>query len=158
MTNHKLDTDSTVFFYEQEFYMLSNFSAFRVSMHGINFMTAEHAYHWHKFNTKGLFLLRRDIVGAPSAHDAFKIARAHASSECANWNETKQNVMKEILHEKAHQHEYVMRKLLETGDRRLIEDSWRDSYWGWGVKQDGMNMLGKLWMEVRDEIAMETPP
>jgi hypothetical protein len=26
--NYKLDTDSQVFFYEQEFYVLSNFSAF----------------------------------------------------------------------------------------------------------------------------------
>ena len=28
--NHKLDTDQQVFFYEQDFYVLSNFSAFRV--------------------------------------------------------------------------------------------------------------------------------
>lgn len=35
---------------------------------------------------------------------------------------------------------------------KLIEDSWRDSYWGWGPNKDGNNHLGKLWMEVRKEV------
>jgi predicted NAD-dependent protein-ADP-ribosyltransferase YbiA (DUF1768 family) len=39
-----------------------------------------------------------------------------------------------------------------TGDRELIEDSWRDSYWGWGEDHKGRNWLGKLWMEVREEL------
>jgi predicted NAD-dependent protein-ADP-ribosyltransferase YbiA (DUF1768 family) len=34
----------------------------------------------------------------------------------------------------------------------LIEDSWRDDFWGWGENKDGKNMLGKLWMEVREEV------
>jgi predicted NAD-dependent protein-ADP-ribosyltransferase YbiA (DUF1768 family) len=47
--NHKLDTDTQVFFYEQEFYVLSNFSAFNLRFGGITFPTSEHCYHWHKF-------------------------------------------------------------------------------------------------------------
>ena len=39
-----------------------------------------------------------------------------------------------------------------TGERELIEDSWRDGFWGWGENRDGKNMLGKLWMEVRAEL------
>ena len=45
-----------------------------------------------------------------------------------------------------------MKKLLQSGDREIVEDSWRDSYWGWGEDRKGENMLGKLWMEVRKEI------
>ena len=63
--------------------------------------------------------------------------------------------MLDILRAKASQHEYVRRKLLATGDRELIEDSWRDDFWGWGANRDGLNMLGKLWMEVRTEIRNE---
>lgn len=48
--------------------------------------------------------------------------------------------------------QYVRRKLLATGDRELVEDSWRDDFWGWGPNRDGQNMLGKLWMEVRGEV------
>ena len=60
--------------------------------------------------------------------------------------------MRAILKEKAQQHEYVRRKLLETGDRELIENSWRDGFWGWAPNGEGQNMLGKLWMEVRTEL------
>jgi len=46
-------------------------------------------------------------------------------------------------------------KLLQSGNRELIEDSWRDSYWGWGPNKDGENYLGKLWMEVGEEFKKE---
>lgn len=29
--------------------------------------------------------------------------------------------------------------------------AWRDSFWGWGPDKRGQNMLGKLWMRVREE-------
>jgi len=46
--------------------------------------------------------------------------------------------------------------LLTTGDRELIEDSWWDSFWGWGADQRGQNMLGKLWMKLRAELRENT--
>ena len=49
----------------------------------------------------------------------------------------------------------MRRKLLATGDRTLIENSWRDDFWGWGPNRDGQNMLGRLWMEVRAELREE---
>ena len=63
--------------------------------------------------------------------------------------------MRQILRAKVAQHEYVKRKLLETGDRILIEDSWRDGWWGIGPGKDGKNMLGKLWMEIRAELRIQ---
>ncbi len=54
-----------------------------------------------------------------------------------------------IISAKVAQHKYVYKKLLETGNREIIEDSWRDDYWGWGPNKDGKNMLGKLWMKLR---------
>ena len=63
--------------------------------------------------------------------------------------------MKEILLAKAQQHTYVRRKLLSTGTRELIENSWRDNFWGWGPDREGQNMLGVLWMEVREQLRKE---
>lgn len=60
--------------------------------------------------------------------------------------------MKRILQHKVDQHEYVKRKLMATGDRILVEDSWRDDVWGWGENKEGQNLLGKLWMEIRQEL------
>ncbi|MCP1832812.1 ribA/ribD-fused uncharacterized protein [Bradyrhizobium sp. USDA 4545] len=143
-----------MFFYEQDFYVLSNFSAFRLRWRGIDFDTSEHAYHWEKFNGDASHQpeIQRLIRFAPSAHEAFKIAESHQASRRADWNDVKVNVMANILRAKVSQHEYVRRKLLATGDRELIEDSWRDDFWGWGPNRDGQNMLGKLWMELRSEL------
>lgn len=158
MELHKTDTENQVFFYEQDFYVLSNFSAFRLRWCGIDFDTSEHAYHFQKFRPRfddGSNQQRRirgEIMHARSAHDAFKIAEANKDLRRHDWDDVKIDIMRDLLREKVKQHEYVRRKLLATGDRELIEDSWRDYYWGWGPNRDGHNMLGKLWMEVRAEL------
>jgi ribA/ribD-fused uncharacterized protein len=146
--NHKLDTDTQVFFYEQDFYVLSNFSAFELIWKGLVFPTSEHAYHFAKFDAD--IHAKREILYARSAHDAFKAAERHKHVRRADWDAVKVGIMRDILRAKVEQHEYVRRKLLATGDRTLIEDSWRDDFWGWGPNRDGQNMLGKLWMEIRD--------
>jgi ribA/ribD-fused uncharacterized protein len=158
--HHGLDNDRQVFFYEQDFYVLSNFSAFTLYWRGLRFDTSEAAYHFEKFSYRCdddqandiLFALRDRILKAPSAHEAFKIAEKNKALRRHDWDDVKVGIMREILRAKAGQHEYVRRKLLATGDRELIENSWRDDYWGWGPNRDGQNMLGKLWMEVRAEL------
>lgn len=152
----KPDNDRQVFFYEQDFYVLSNFSAFNLKWANLTFPTSEHAYHYEKFLFSGemrrLRPIREAIRGAPSAHEAFKIAENEKANRRPDWDYVKVPIMKRILGAKAEQHEYVRRKLLATGDRELIEDSWRDDFWGWGPNRDGQNILGKLWMQVRDEL------
>jgi ribA/ribD-fused uncharacterized protein len=161
--HHKLDTDTQVFFYEQDFYVLSNFSAFNLVWEGNTFATSEHAYHWLKFFEIGNGRMdwreaREWIMDAPSAHEAFKRAENMRAIRRSDWDDVKVAIMRDLLRAKADQHEYVRRKLLATGDRELIEDSWRDDFWGWGPNRDGQNMLGKLWMEVRAELAKAVSP
>ena len=147
---HKLDNEKQVFFYEQDFYVLSNFSAFNLEWKGFTFATSEAAYHFEKFPDAAGY--QQAILFAPSAHEAFKIAERHKEDRRPDWDAVKVGIMKQILRAKADQHEYVRRKLLATGDRELIEDSWRDDFWGWGPNKDGQNMLGNLWMEIRAEL------
>lgn len=155
---HGLDTQSQVFFYEQDFYVLSNFSAFNLLWDGVKFATSEHAYHWEKFaGVKSAGNICQQISFAPSAHEAFKIAERNKDKRRADWDMVKIDIMRDILRAKVDQHEYVRRKLLATGDRELIENSWRDDFWGWGPNRDGQNMLGKLWMEVRAELRPAPP-
>lgn len=144
------DTDFQVFFYEAEFYALSNYSAFRIQWGGNVFDTSEAAYHWAKFPSSPH--IRGLILNAPSAHLAQQIAITYKGERRPDWDDVKVGIMREILLEKVRQHEYVRRKLLETGTRELIEDSWRDDFWGWGPSRDGQNMTGKLWMEIREGI------
>jgi len=149
-----LDTDTHVHFYERDFYIFSNFSAFRLKWKNRHFDTSEAAYHWEKFD--GSPDIQQIIHSAPSAHEAFRSALEWKDKRRVEWDSIKVDVMRDILRAKAAQHEYVRRKLLATGDRVLVEDSWRDDYWGWGPNRDGQNMLGKLWMEVRAELRAQS--
>lgn len=139
--------------YEREFYPFSNFSAFQLEWAGYTFPTSEHAYQWMKF--QGLWQMR-DVADAirkaSSAHDAFKIAERNADKKQSDWDEIKLEIMEAILRAKLSQHPYVHKKLRDSGDRQIIECSWRDDFWGWGPNKDGQNMLGKLWMKIRDDV------
>jgi len=146
---HGFDNEKQIFFYEQEFYVFSNFSSFKLRWKGFDWMTSEHIYHSEKFNDSKLI---EQLKETRSAHDAMKLAYANRENYKKDWDDIKLKVMKDILRAKVEQHPYVKKKLLESGDKELIENSWRDSYWGWGANKDGENHLGKLWMEVRAEL------
>lgn len=161
---HGLDTPERVCFYEQDFYVLSNFSSFSIMWNwsdregSARFDTSEAVYHFEKFRCRGRvptgeqWNLMHKIRFASSAHEAFKIAERNKHLRRPDWDDVKVGIMRDILRAKAEQHEYVRRKLLATGDRELVENSWRDDFWGWGPNRGGQNMLGKLWMEVRAEL------
>jgi ribA/ribD-fused uncharacterized protein len=160
----KPDTDGPVNFYERDFYPLSNFSAFKLTWAGRwVFDTSEAAYHWLRFSTgdaadnPAAASMAIRVKAALSAHAAFKLAQENKHLQRTDWDAVKVGFMREIIRTKAHQHEYVHRKLLETGDRPLVEGSWRDAFWGAGADGNGQNMLGKLWVELRTELLSAAP-
>lgn len=144
-------TTGDVYFYPPEYYVFDNFSSFQVKFRGKLYPTSEHAYQ------ASIFLetdpnLSEKIRNMCSAHDAMKMAQENEAKYPIDWDKKKLLIMKEILQCKVTQHKYVLKKLIQSGNRKIIEDSWRDNYWGWGKNQRGKNMLGKAWMEVRKEL------
>lgn len=146
---HGNDTEEQIFFYEHEFYPFSNFSSFTLEWNGKLWPTSEQAYQAEKFEDENL---KERIRTARSAHDALKLASVNKDKYKKNWDDIKLGIMKEIIRAKVAQHPYVKTKLLQSVGKELVEDSWRDNFWGWGSNKDGENNLGKLWMEVRKEI------
>lgn len=146
--------DDPILFYPKEFNVFDNFTAYQVDYDGYHWPTSEHA-----FQAAGFKGVAPDVVEqikqTPSAHEAQKIMQANVSKLRPDWDDEKQQVMKSILRCKIEQHPYVLKKLLQSGDREIIEDSWRDDEWGWGQNKDGQNLLGQLWMELRDEYISE---
>ena len=63
--------------------------------------------------------------------------------------------MEEIVKLKLEQHPYIQKKLLETGDLPIVEDSTKDDCWIGGPNHDGRNELGNIWMRLRDELNSE---
>lgn len=146
---HGHDTEKQIFFYEHEFYVFSNYSSFMLEWKGKLYPTSEHAYHSEKFEDEAL---KEQLRNTRSAHDSQRFANANKDKRIKDWDDVKLEIMKEILKAKVSQHPYVMKKLVESGNKELIEDSWRDDFWGWGPNKNGANHLGKLWMEVRSEL------
>lgn len=60
--------------------------------------------------------------------------------------------MKIAVTAKFTQHEKLKRRLLDTGDAILIENTKKDYFWGCGEDGSGENNLGKILMEVRKEL------
>jgi ribA/ribD-fused uncharacterized protein len=68
------------------------------------------------------------------------------------WEQIKIGVMFQINLDKYIRNLDIREKLLDTGDRFLIEaNNWNDPFWGYDVKKkQGENNLGKILMKIRD--------
>ena len=138
-----------VLFYGGGFNCFSNLSSYAVEVDGIVFMTSEHAYQYAKFSDPAI---KESIKNARSGYDAKMISLDKAEYMVANWNEIKLGVMERILRAKLDQHPHIKKKLMDTGDREIIEASKDDDFWGWGANKDGQNHHGALWMKLRAEL------
>jgi ribA/ribD-fused uncharacterized protein len=73
-----------------------------------------------------------------------------------NWENEKYHVMKLAVMAKFTQHEDCKKTLLSTDGIELIEHTTNDNVWADGGDGSGQNLLGKILMEVRDEIRKAT--
>ena len=142
--------DEVIGFYPREFYPLDNFSSFKVEWNGYLYASLEEAFQ------SRLFLpnypeIADQIKKSHSAHEAQKIMFENID-KVEYSNEEQVPIMEELLRLKIEQNPYVKKKLLQTEDYLIVEDSPKDSFWGWGPNRDGNNQLGKLWMKLRDEL------
>lgn len=96
--------------------------------------------------------IAKEIYDSYFAHEAQKIAYANRDKQRKDWDEIKLDVMEKLVRLKLEQNAYVQKKLLQTGDLLICEDSPKDSFWGIGPERNGRNELGKIWMKLRDEL------
>ena len=136
-------------FYPREYFVFDNFSSFKVFYNGVLYSTVEHAYQASAPE------IAKQITDSFSAHEAQKIAYANQDKRRADWDNIKLKLMEELLRLKVEQNPYVKKKLLETGDYLICEDSPKDGFWGIGADRKGQNQLGKLWMKLRAELKAE---
>jgi len=84
--------------------------------------------------------------------DQYKHLKIHS-----DWDNRRVDIMKKALLAKFTQDLNLQKLLLSTKDTEIIEASPRDSYWGSGKNNDGLNKLGHLLMEVRSMIMKKQP-
>lgn len=145
-------TDDTVYFFTPAFHPLDNFSAHAVELWGMLFPTSEHAYQWKKFSSNRSDIAEQILLAR--SPDAVKmISDPNISNQPEDWNEHRVAVMEEVLRAKAQQHQDVRDVLKKTGSRTIVENSPVDNFWGCGSDGQGENLIGKLWMKIRDELS-----
>ncbi len=148
--NFNKETEDSIYFYTPKYFVLDNFSAHVVKVWGEVFQTSEHAYQWKKYCISQPDIAR-EILIATSPDQVKKISDSHKDVVDAGFHDKKVAIMEEILRAKFEQHEKVQRILKETGSKLVIENSPMDDFWGIGSEGNGQNMLGKLWMKIRDD-------
>lgn len=144
---------------EEPFGCFSNLYRREVVFEGETFETSEHAYQAGKARKPQV---RAWILAAPSP--ALVAMAAHGLywwDIRTGWSKIKFDRMRDVLRAKFTQHEDLRELLLSTGDARLVESATVDNpvnrTWG-EVNGVGKNMLGKLLMEVRDELRAVAAP
>lgn len=125
---------------------LSNFSPSTIAIEGIDYPTVEHAFQAHKSNDPD----NRRAVAAQSTPGWAKKA-GRALDLRPDWEDVKNDVMRTCLAQKFAEGTELARRLLETGDARLVEgNTWGDDYWGVPRGGEGQNWLGRLLEERRE--------
>ena len=143
------------------YYEFTNFYEASVNYEDVDWRTAEHAFQAAKFKTDSQQF--REIKLATTPREAFSTGtnRNHQNSvlrygSWSAWDEKKDEVMKGIVRAKFTQNAYLRQMLLNTFPRELIENSGaNDAYWGNGADGKGKNKLGKILMEVRDQLRQQ---
>ncbi|KAF8504551.1 hypothetical protein F5888DRAFT_761929 [Russula emetica] len=132
-------------------FRFTNFSLHSIEYDEKIYATSEHLFQAFKFMTTDPALAEL-IRTQPSARSARREAGFHRHHQRSDWFDVNVEVMDVILHAKFTQHEDLREKLLETGNRELIEDSPDDVFWGIGKDGQGRNELGKALMRLRGRL------
>ena len=131
---------------KDEYGYMSNFYRSKQIVDGKEYITNEH---WYQSQKAVDPVIREWIRLSPTPHGAMMAGRSLRKKEVyPEWDKIKFDVMKKGIHAKFSQNEDIKNKLLSTGDVNIHEDSPTDMVWG--IK--GQDMLGKILMEVREEL------
>ena len=141
----------TIYFYAQtdansEF---SNFAPYGVAFDDAWWPTVEHYFQAMKFHDDA-YRARIRRCGKPKAAKALGMTRAVPLR--ANREEVKDAIMLEAVRCKFRTHEHPRQLLLATGTKLIAENAPMDAYWGIGPDGQGLNRLGEILMQVREEL------
>lgn len=131
---------------------LSNFYDAPLTYKGITYQSAEVAYQAQKCGTEA----EKRRFSALSSAEAKKLS--HSMKIRPTWGNEKVAIMTEIVRAKFEQNPELAEKLRATGCEELEEiNSWGDTFWGMNENGEGDNMLGKILMQIRDELNGNLP-
>lgn len=154
------ETDTHLYFLRG---VLSNFEKCYIKYRGHLFATTEQAFMWEKAVFFNDYESASKILKEDNPAKAKKLGREVKNFDDSKWSEVCYEIMYKINYEKYFQNTRLKNILLNTGDKILVETNFRDTRWAIGLPAEddrvldesqwqGENLLGKVLMQVRDEL------
>ena len=139
--------------FDGKYAFLSNFHNCPVTYNGLTYKNNEAAFQAQKTLNENI---RKEFTGLPPNLAKRKGRRVTLRSD---WEQVKDDIMYEICLEKflSKKNYRLLELLLNTGHEEIVEGNyWHDNYWGNCTcdrckNVDGMNVLGKILMEIRSK-------
>ena len=135
-----------------KFGAFSNFSRHGVELDGLWWKTTEHYFQAQKFLDAEY---KEKIRTAHDPKTAATLGRSREFKLRDDWEHIKDDVMRKAVRTKFQMHSELRELLLSTGNEEIIENAPGDYYWGCGKDGTGKNMLGKILMQIREELAKQ---
>ena len=141
-------------FFREEYEFLSNFYPAKMRFEGILYQNAEAAYQAQKCADPE----ERKKFAQLYSDEAKRLGREVALR--SDWEDVKVPVMEQIVRAKFTQHPRLAKRLVETGDKPLVEGNyWHDVFWGIDLRmREGENHLGIILMALRKEFTEKGLP
>jgi ribA/ribD-fused uncharacterized protein len=139
---------------------LSNMAGgFPLYVNGLCILTSEALYQSCRFPHRPE--LQRLIIEQSSPMTAKMKSKPYRNDSRPDWEKVRIKIMRWCLHVKLAQNWSLFNELLlQTGEHPIVEESRRDDFWGAKPKDEqtliGVNCLGRLLMELREEIKSST--
>jgi len=141
----------------------SNWGPSKFRYKGQNFENSEQAFMWEKARVFEDYEIANKILLVDNPSLIKKLGRKVKNFDPAVWDRKSYDIMYEVNMSKYLQNPELKKILLSTGDKTIVEASPYDKVWGVGLhwnddkildesNWDGLNLLGKVLVEVRDMI------
>lgn len=150
----------------EEYGCFSNWYKADFEYAGKKFISAEQYMMYHKMMQFGAFDVAERILNETDQGTIKSLGRTKIDSfDPKLWDKTKYAIVKRGIRAKFMQNPELLQQLLDTGNALLAECSKNDRQWGIGIdiadesrmdttKWHGQNLLGRILMEIRQELEL----
>lgn len=143
----------------EKFGGLSNMAGgYPLLINDVKILTSEAIYQACRF--PHLPEVQKLIIAEKSPMTAKMVSKPYRDNSRPDWDIVRTKIMRWCLQVKLIQNwDKFSRLLLETEELPIVEDSWKDDFWGAKLKEGntliGANVLGRLLMQLREQIKSE---
>ncbi len=131
------------------------YSAHQIEIDGVVYPTMEHAYQCERYTDPKII---EEIRNARSPVKAWQASSKYKHLQIPEFKDEnhKLKVMKKLMKLKADQHKEIRKALLDSGDLQIVKHITTyppgDGFWDDGEDSKGLNNMGRMWMEIREEL------